>query len=349
MFKKIRGLFSTDIAIDLGTANTLVYVKDRGIIINEPSVVAVSMVDGVKKILAIGKEAKEMTGKTPKSIHIFRPLMDGVIADFEIAEEMIRYFIHKAHNRTSFVNPIIVICVPYGATSVERKAIQDAAISAGARETYLIEEPMAAAIGAGLPVADPIGSMIVDIGGGTTEIAVLALGGIVTSISLRVGGDKIDESIISFIRRKHNLLIGEITAENLKKDIGSVIIEGRDVKDEDYKEVSLKGRDLVHGVPKEIKINSLEIAESIMECVMAIVRGVKSALEQTPPELSSDIVAGGIMLTGGGALLRDFDHLLAKETGLTVSIAKDPLLCVAIGTGKALEKLEMFKSAAMTA
>lgn len=345
MFNSIRRLFSSDIAIDLGTANTLVYIKDKGIIINEPSIVAVSVSGGNKKVIAVGQEAKEMIGRTPKSIHMYRPLMDGVIADFEIAEAMIRHFIQKAHNRKSFISPIIVICVPYGATPVERKAIHDAGMSAGAKEVYLIDEPMAAAIGAGLPVADPIGSMVVDIGGGTTEIAVLSLGGIVTSLSLRVGGDKMDAAITSFMRKNHNLLIGEASAEKVKKEHGYVLVDNE--IQGDNQTVSLRGRDLVTGIPKEIVIDSVEIAESIMECAMSIVYGAKSALEQTPPELSADIVSRGIVLTGGGALLRNIDKLIAQETGLDVVIAKDPLLCVAIGTGMALERLDMFKSAAM--
>lgn len=327
-------MFSNDMAIDLGTANTLVYVKGRGIVLNEPSVVAIQNKGGKKIVKAVGDEAKEMLGRTPGDIEAIRPMRDGVIADFDVAENMIKHFIRKVHNRRSFANPKIIICVPSGATAVERRAIQESALSAGARRVELIPEPMAAAIGAGLPVAEPTGSMVVDIGGGTTEVAVLSLGGIVYSRSVRVGGDKMDESIISFIRRHHNLLIGEASAERIKKAVGSASApEGGSEGDL----VSIKGRDLMNGVPKEIQISERDVAESLMEPVGQIVEAVKIALEATPPELAADIVEKGIVLTGGGALLKNLDGVLREATGLPVSIADEALSCVALGTGKTLE------------
>lgn len=344
MFSFIRGLFSSDIGIDLGTANTLVYVRDKGIILNEPSVVALAEVSGKRQVLAVGEEAKLMVGKTPGNITAIRPLKDGVIADFNVAEEMIKHFIRKVHNRRNFVSPQIVICIPRGATAVERRAIHEAAECAGARRVFLIEEPMAAAIGAGLPVTEPTGSMVVDIGGGTTEIAVLSLGGIVYGNSARIGGDKMDESIINYIRKHHNLLIGDATAEKIKKSIGAAMppVDG------DGKTLQIKGRDLVHGVPKEITITEAQIAESLMEPVNSIVDAVRYALENTPPELSADIVDKGIVLTGGGALLSRLDELLNLKTGLPIKIADNPLLCVAIGTGLTLESLDIMRSVLLT-
>jgi len=331
-------------AIDLGTANTLVYVKDRGIVLNEPSVVAINEVRGKKQVLAVGEEAKQMLGRTPGNISAIRPLRDGVIADFEVAEEMIKYFIRKVHNRRSFASPLVVVCVPSGSTAVERRAIQESAESAGARKVYLIEEPMAAAIGAGLPVTEPTGSMVVDIGGGTTEVAVLSLGGIVYSRSVRVGGDKMDEAIIAYIRRNHNLLVGEASAARIKEDIGSACPpdegEGRTME--------IKGRDLMNGVPKELIISERQIAESLAEPVGAIIEAVKVALEHTAPELAADIVDKGIVLTGGGGLLGNIDFVLRHATGLPVSIADDPLSCVVLGTGRALEQKKVLKDVLMT-
>jgi len=333
MFEKILGMFSSDMAIDLGTANTLVYVKGRGIVLNEPSVVALKNEGGIKDVLAVGEEAKMMLGRTPGNIEAIRPLRDGVIADFEVAEAMIKDFIRKVHNRSMLANPQIVICVPSGSTPVERKAIRDSALEAGARRVFLIEEPMAAAIGAGLPVTEPTGSMIVDIGGGTSEVAVLSLGGIVYASSVRVGGDKMDEAIIAYIRRNHNLLIGESTAERIKKQVGTAAPP----EDGVGKTMEIKGRDLMNGVPKEIMIDQLQISEALAEPIGAIVEGVKYALEQTPPELAADIVEKGIVLTGGGALLRDLDKVLRKATGLSVFVADEPLTCVALGTGRSIE------------
>ncbi|MBX3488541.1 MAG: rod shape-determining protein [Parvibaculum sp.] len=339
MLSGLLGMFSADMAIDLGTANTLVYVKGRGIVLNEPSVVAIIEKGGKKQVLAVGEEAKMMLGRTPGNIQAIRPMRDGVIADFEIAEEMIKHFIRKVHNRRSFANPQIIVCVPSGSTAVERRAIQESALSAGARRVYLIEEPMAAAIGAGLPVTEPTGSMVVDIGGGTTEVAVLSLGGIVYARSVRVGGDKMDEAIIAYIRRHHNLLVGEASAERIKKEVGSAAIP----PDGDGMTIEIKGRDLMNGVPKEIAIGQRQIAESLAEPVGAIVEAVKVALEATPPELAADIVDKGIVLTGGGALLANLDQVLRDETGLPVSIADDALSCVALGTGKALEHIRTMK------
>lgn len=342
---KIKSLFSTDIAIDLGTANTLVYVKSRGVILNEPSVVAISNIKGRPHVLAVGEEAKLMVGRTPGNISAIRPLREGVIADFEVAEEMIKHFIRKVHNRKTFVSPCIIICVPYGATAVEKRAIQDSAESAGAREVYLIEEPMAAAIGAGLPVTEPTGSMVVDIGGGTTEVAVVSLGGIVYAQSVRVGGDRLDEAIISYIRKHHKLLIGEYTAEKIKKEIGSAIIPDKDKE----RKMNIKGRDIVTGIPKEIEITETQIAESLAEPIQQIAEAVKSALESTAPELSADIVDRGIVLTGGGAMLSRLDMFLRKITRLPVTVAEDPLLCVVKGTGKALEEIDALKDVLLQA
>ena len=344
MFSRLFGFISADMAIDLVTANTLVYVKDRGIVLNEPSVVAINEVRGKKQVLAVGEEAKQMLGRTPGNIRAIRPLRDGVIADFEVAEEMIKYFIRKVHNRRSFARPLVVVCVPSGSTAVERRAIQESAESAGARKVYLIEEPMAAAIGAGLPVTEPTGSMVVDIGGGTTEVAVLSLGGIVYSRSVRVGGDKMDEAIIAYIRRNHNLLVGEASAARIKEDIGSACPpdegEGRTME--------IKGRDLMNGVPKELIISERQIAESLAEPVGAIIEAVKVALEHTAPELAADIVDKGIVLTGGGGLLGNIDFVLRHATGLPVSIADDPLSCVVLGTGRALEQKKVLKDVLMT-
>lgn len=333
MFLKLLGFLSCDMAIDLGTANTLVYVKGQGIVLNEPSVVAFIKENGASRPYAFGHEAKMMLGRTPAEIEAKRPLKDGVIADFKGAEEMIKYFIRTVHNRRSFTGPLIIVCVPSGSTPVERRAIQEAAESAGAREVYLIEEPMAAAIGADLPVTEPTGSMIVDIGGGTTEVAVLSLGGIVDARSVRVGGDKMDESIISYIRRNHNLLVGESTAEKIKKQIGSALMPS----DGQGKLMEIKGRDLINGVPKEITLSEAQIHESLIESVSQIVEAVKTALECTPPELASDIVDQGIVLTGGGALLCHLDVVLREATKLPVFVADEPLSCVALGTGKVLE------------
>jgi rod shape-determining protein MreB len=335
MLSRLMGLFSADMGIDLGTANTLVYVKGRGVVLNEPSVVALTTVAGKKQVLAVGEEAKMMLGRTPGNIQAIRPLRDGVIADFEVAEEMIKHFIGKVHNRRSFAHPQIVVCVPSGSTAVERRAIQESAENAGARKVWLIEEPMAAAIGAGLPVTEPTGSMVVDIGGGTTEVAVLSLGGIVYPRSVRVGGDKMDEAIIAYIRRNHNLLVGESSSERIKKEIGSAMVP----EDGEVRTLEIKGRDLMNGVPKELVISERQIAESLAEPVSAIVEAVKVALEHTAPELAADIVDKGIVLTGGGALLTNLDKVLRQATGLPVSVAEDPLLCVALGTGHAVENI----------
>ena len=339
MFSRLFGFLSADMAIDLGTANTLVYVKGRGIVLNEPSVVATVEIKGKKQILAVGNEAKQMLGRTPGNIQAIRPLREGVIADFEVAEEMIKHFIRKVHNRRSFASPMIVVCVPSGSTAVERRAIQESAESAGARRVYLIEEPMAAAIGAGLPVTEPTGSMVVDIGGGTTEVAVLALGGIVYSRSVRVGGDKMDEAIIAYIRRNHNLLVGESSAERVKEQIGSACPP----EDGDGPTMEIKGRDLMQGVPRELTISQRQVAESLAEPVGAIIETVKVALEHTAPELAADIVDKGIVLTGGGALLGNMDYVLRHATGLPVSLADDPLSCVVLGTGRALEEMKRLK------
>ena len=339
MFSKLFGFLSADMAIDLGTANTLVYVKGQGIVLNEPSVVAIVEIKGKKQVLAVGEEAKMMLGRTPGNIRAIRPLRDGVIADFEVAEEMIKYFIRKVHNRRSFASPMVVVCVPSGSTAVERRAIQESAESAGARKVFLIEEPMAAAIGAGLPVTEPTGSMVVDIGGGTTEVAVLSLGGIVYARSVRVGGDKMDEAIIAYIRRNHNLLVGEGSAAKIKETIGSACPPEQG----DGRTMEIKGRDLMNGVPKELVISERQIAESLAEPIGAIIEAVKVALEHTAPELAADIVDKGIVLTGGGALLGNLDHVLRHATGLPVSIGDDPLTCVVLGTGRALEEMKRLK------
>ena len=345
MFGRLLGLFSADMAIDLGTANTLVYVKGRGIVLNEPSVVALAEVKGRKQVLAVGNEAKQMLGRTPGNIQAIRPLRDGVIADFEVAEEMIKHFIRKVHNRRSFASPLVIVCVPSGSTAVERRAIQESAEAAGARKVHLIEEPMAAAIGAGLPVTEPTGSMVVDIGGGTTEVAVLSLGGIVYARSVRVGGDMMDEAIIiNYIRRHHNLLVGESSAERIKKEIGCACPP----ESGDGETMEIKGRDLMNGVPKEIVISQRQIAESLAEPVTAIIDAVKVALEHTAPELAADIVDKGIVLTGGGAMLHNLDFVLRHATGLPVSIADDPLSCVAMGTGKALEEMKALRNVLTT-
>ena len=333
------GLWSSDMAIDLGTANTLVYVRNRGIVLNEPSVVAVLHNMGKSKVIAVGMEAKQMLGKTPGHIQAIRPMKDGVIADFVITEEMIKYFIRKVHNRRTFANPRVIICVPTGSTPVERRAIHDSALAAGARKVSLIEEPMAAAIGAGLPVNEPQGSMVVDIGGGTTEIAVISLGGIVYSRSVRIGGDTMDNALIQFMRKRYNLLIGETSAETIKKEVGIAIAP----KTGDGKTIDIKGRDLASGVPKEIELTQTQVAEALHEPIQHIVDAVKAALEETPPELSADLVDMGIVLTGGGALLEKMDEAIRDATGIPVTIADEALNCVALGSGKALESERSFE------
>ncbi|HLB05929.1 MAG TPA: rod shape-determining protein [Thermodesulfobacteriota bacterium] len=335
----ILSKFSNDLAIDLGTANTLIYVKGKGIVANEPSVVAVQKDDrGVKKVLAVGKEAKQMLGRTPGNITAIRPLRDGVIADFEVTEAMLRYFIQKVHNRKMLVRPRIVIGIPSGITQVEKRAVRDSAHSAGAKEVYLIEEPMAAAIGAGLPITEASGNMIVDIGGGTTEVAIISLSGIVYSLSTRVGGDKMDEAIIQYIKRKYNLLIGERTAEVIKITLGNAYPEN------EIRTLEVKGRDLVTGIPKTVDVSSEEIREALSEPINAIVEAVKVALERTPPELGADIVDKGIVLAGGGALLKGLDILLREETGLPIIIADDPLSAVVMGAGKALDQISLLRN-----
>ncbi|MDA9629265.1 rod shape-determining protein [Pelagibacteraceae bacterium] len=331
---KLFSWFSKDMAIDLGTANTLVYVKGEGVVLNEPSVVATVENQGRTQVLAVGNEAKQMLGRTPGKIKAIRPMKDGVIADFEVAEQMIKSFIKKVHSGRTLSNPQIVICVPTGATNVERRAIRESADAAGARRVFLIEEPVAAAIGAGLPVAEPTGSMIVDIGGGTTEVAVLSLGGVVHATSVKAAGDKFDEAIIEYMRSSHKLAIGETTAERMKKEIGSASTP----EDGDGKSMNVKGRDLITGLPKELSISQRQIAEALAEPVAQIIDTIKRALEQTPAELSADIVERGIMMTGGGSLLGNLDKVLRRATSLPVSIAEDPLLCVVMGTGKALEE-----------
>jgi rod shape-determining protein MreB len=333
-FSRFFKFMSHDMAIDLGTANTVVYLRGRGIVLNEPSVVAVETINGIKKVKAVGEDAKLMMGKTPGNIEAIRPLRDGVIADIDVAEQMIKSFIYKVHGQRKFMRwPEIVICVPSGSTKVERRAIRDAASNAGASRVWLIEETMAAAIGADMPVTEPIGSMVVDIGGGTTEVAVLSLRGLAYTTSVRVGGDKMDEAIVSYVRRNHNLLIGEATAERIKQEVGIAKppVDGVGVT------IHIKGRDLVNGVPKEIQINQGQIAEALSEPVATIVEGVRVALENTAPELAADIVDQGIVLTGGGALLQGLDEVLRDETGLPVTVADEPLTCVALGTGRALE------------
>jgi len=334
----ILGIFSNDLAIDLGTANTLVYVKGKGIVLSEPSVVAVRKnARDRNKVLAVGREAKMMLGRTPGNIVATRPMKDGVIADFEITEAMLRHFIQKVHNRRTLIRPRIIVCVPSGITPVEKRAVRESAESAGAREVYLIEEPMAAAIGAGLPITEPTCNMVVDIGGGTTEVAVISLAGIVYCKSVRTGGDKMDESILHYIKRKYNLLIGERTAEIIKTTIGNAYPLG------EPEEIDVKGRDLVTGIPKILTINSEEVREAIQEQIDTIINTVKTALEQTPPELAADIVDRGIYLTGGGALLKHLDALLHQETGVPIHIAEDPLSAVVLGSGRALDDIEILR------
>jgi rod shape-determining protein MreB len=340
MFNKIRGMFSNDLSIDLGTANTLIYVRGKGIVLNEPSVVAVRN-DGnklnAKSIIAVGVEAKSMLGRTPGHITAIRPLKDGVIADFTVTEKMLQYFMHRVHGTTMFKpSPRVLVCVPCGSTQVERRAIRESASGAGARSVHLIEEPMAAAIGAGMPVSDAKGSMVLDIGGGTTEVAVISLNGIVYADSVRIGGDRFDEAIINYIRRNYGSLIGESTAEKIKHEIGCAY-PGNEVK-----EMEVRGRNLAEGIPRTFTLNSNEILEALQEPLSGIIGAVKNALEKTPPELGSDVAEVGLVLTGGGALLRDVDRLLMEETGLPVIIAEDPLTCVARGGGRYLEMIEEY-------
>lgn len=343
-FSRALGIFSNDLAIDLGTANTLVFVKGKGIVLSEPSVVAVRTDNRTKnKVLAVGHEAKMMLGRTPSNIVAIRPMRDGVIADFDVTEAMLRHFIHKVHNRRTFVRPRIIIAVPSGITQVEKRAVRESAESAGAREVFLIEEPMAAAIGAGLPITEPTCNMIVDIGGGTTEVAVISLAGIVFSRSLRVAGDKMDASIIQYIKRKYNLLIGERTAEIIKTSIGNAYPSPDEIET-----IEVKGRDLVSGIPKILSIDSEEIRMSISEQLDAILETVKIALEQTPPELAADIVDSGIVLTGGGALLKNIDKLLMEECALPITITEDPLSTVALGSGQVLDSIEILKQVVIT-
>ncbi|WP_353573326.1 rod shape-determining protein [Candidatus Albibeggiatoa sp. nov. BB20] len=338
MLKRVRGFFSTDLSIDLGTANTLIYVRGQGIVLDEPSVVAIRQGregNGAKSIAAVGAEAKLMLGRTPGHITAIRPMKDGVIADFTITERMLQYFIHKVHEtRYLRPSPRVLICVPCGSTQVERRAIRESATGAGAREVHLIEEPMAAAIGAGMPVSEATGSMVLDIGGGTTEVGVLSLNGIVYSESIRVGGDRFDEAIISYVRRHYNMLIGEATAERIKHVIGSAY-PGKEIK-----EIHVRGRNVAEGIPRSFKLNSNEVLEALQEPLSSIVSTIKTALERIPPELGSDIAEKGMVLTGGGALLKDLDRLLMEETGLPVIVAEDPLTCVARGGGRALEMIE---------
>jgi rod shape-determining protein MreB len=338
MFRKLRGLFSNDLSIDLGTANTLIYVRGKGIVLNEPSVVAVRKGregGGQKTITAVGVEAKRMLGRTPEHIDAIRPMKDGVIADFTVTEKMLQHFIHKVHgNRMFRPSPRVLVCVPCGSTQVERRAIRESAIGAGAREVFLIEEPMAAAVGAGMPVSDARGSMVLDIGGGTSEVAVISLNGIVYSDSVRTGGDKFDEAIVNYVRRNYGSLIGEATAERIKQEIGCAY-PGNEVC-----EIEIKGRNLAEGLPRSFTLNSNEILEALQDPLSTIVRAVKTALEKTPPELGADVAERGLVLTGGGALLRDLDRLLMEETGLPVIVAEDPLTCVARGGGRVLEMIE---------
>ncbi len=335
--EKFSQFWSTDMAIDLGTANTLVFVKGQGIVLNEPSVVAIIEESGKKSVLAVGDEAKTMLGRTPGNIQAVRPLRDGVIADFVVTEEMIKHFIKKVHKKKAFASPRVVICVPTGSTPVERKAIKDSALAAGARKVHLIEEPIAAAIGAGLPVSEATGSMVVDIGGGTTEIAVLSLGGVVYAESMRVAGDAMDTGIINYMRKQFNLLVGEASAEKIKKEIGTAIPTSNNT-------YLMKGRDIRSGTPKEIALKEEDTAEALRPVLNQVLAGIKSALENTPPELSADLVDMGLVLTGGGALLKNIDKLISKETGLPVQIAEDPISCVVLGTGKALDEEQTFST-----
>jgi rod shape-determining protein MreB and related proteins len=341
MLQPLFGMISNDIAIDLGTANTLIYMKGRGIVLNEPSVVALRNVGGRKVVHAVGIEAKQMLGRTPGHMEAIRPMRDGVIADFEVAEEMIKHFIRKVHNRKSFVNPKVIVCVPSGATAVERRAINDSCLNASARRVGLIDEPMAAAIGAGLPIHEPTGSMVVDIGGGTTEVAVLSLSGIVYSRSVRVAGNAMDEAIMQYLKRKYNLLIGERTGEAIKIQIGSAYPLDRPLT------MEIKGRNLIEGVPKTLTIDDSEIREALSECVATIMNAIRVALERTPPELSADISDRGIVLTGGGAMLKNLDKRIREETGLPVSIAEDPLASVVLGTGKMLTDFKLLRRVAI--
>ncbi|MGA1742021.1 MAG: rod shape-determining protein [Pseudohongiellaceae bacterium] len=336
MLKKLRGMFSNDLSIDLGTANTLIYVREQGIVLNEPSVVSIRIHNGQKTVTAVGSDAKRMLGRTPGNISAIRPLKDGVIADFQITEKMLQHFIHKVHEN-SFIRPSprVLVCVPCKSTQVERRAIRESVMGAGAREVRLIEEPMAAAIGAGLPVDQASGSMVVDIGGGTTEIAIISLNGVVYSESVRIGGDRFDEAIITHVRRNYGSLIGDATAERIKKEIGCAFPSS------EIREIDVRGRNLAEGVPRSFILNGDEILEALQEPLSAIVQAVKSALEQSPPELSSDIAESGLVLTGGGALLRDLDKLLSEETGLPVIVADDPLTCVARGGGEAMELMDL--------
>jgi rod shape-determining protein MreB len=340
LFTLVAGFFSNDMAIDLGTANTLVYVKSEGIVLNEPSIVAIHQADNT--VLAVGKEAKAMLGRTPGNIVAIRPLKDGVIADFDVTEKMLGYFIRRVHRRRALVRPRIVIGVPSGITQVEKRAVRDSAMQAGAREVYLIEEPMAAAIGAGMPITEPGGTMVVDIGGGTTEVAVISLSGIVYSRSVRIAGDEMDEAIVQYIRKNYNLLVGERRAEEIKIKLGSAYPMGGE-----RRTMEVKGRDLIDGIPKTIVIGDDEIREALREPIMTIVDAVRTALERTPPELAADIVDKGIVLTGGGALLKGLDLLLRQETNLPITVADDPLSCVALGTGKVLDELDLLKKVAI--
>ncbi len=338
MFNRIRGMFSNDLSIDLGTANTLIYARDQGIVLNEPSVVAIrtdKARGSIKSVAAVGEEAKRMLGRTPHNIEAIRPMKDGVIADFTVTEKMLQYFIHKVHeSRFLRPSPRVLICVPVGSTQVERRAIRESALGAGARDVYLIDEPMSAAIGAGLPVNEPRGSMVLDIGGGTSEVAIISLNGIVYANSVRIGGDRFDDAIINYVRRNYGTLIGEATAERIKHEIGSAF-PGNEVRD-----IEVKGRNLAEGIPRSFVLNSNEILESMQEPLSGIIGAVKQALEQTPPELGADVAERGIVLTGGGALLRDIDRLIEEETGLPVVVAEDPLTCVARGGGRVLELLD---------
>nr|WP_290695270.1 rod shape-determining protein [Halomonas sp. UBA3074] len=335
MFKRLRGLFSSDLSIDLGTANTLIYVRGRGIVLDEPSVVAIRQSGNMRSVAAVGTDAKRMLGRTPGNITAIRPMKDGVIADFTVTEQMLQHFIRKIHQSTFLTpSPRVLVCVPCMSTQVERRAIRESAEGAGAREVFLIEEPMAAAIGAGLPVDEAQGSMVVDIGGGTTEIAIISLNGVVYSESIRVGGDRFDEAITAYVRRHYGSLIGEATAERIKEEIGCAYPGG------ELREIDVRGRNLAEGIPRSFTLNSHETLEALQETLGSIVAAIKSALEQSPPELASDIAERGLVLTGGGALLRDLDKLIAEETGLPVIVAEDPLTCVARGGGKALEMID---------